>query len=219
MSKILTETSQKIQKFAKDLVGNRVFDLYLKYMGIHTLTSATLVPVALLVGKDALENFMVQDSQVGGELPVLDDPLIGNYLKLAGISTIDISVNTLVPIGILMLIYELYVNKETQKGGSLNKHVKRVWGNRVVDLFTKYLGIKTLTSATLVPIALILGKQQLENFLKDDQSGGFLPEKIPLLDDPLLGNYLKLAGLATIKLSGDVLVPLGIIAVMYNLYK
>ena len=219
MSKILTETSQKIKKFAKDLVGNRVFDLYLKYMGIHTLTSATLVPVALLVGKDALENFMVQDSQVGGELPVLDDPLIGNYLKLAGISTIDISVNTLVPIGILMLIYELYVNKETQKGGSLNKHVKRVWGNRVVDLFTKYLGIKTLTSATLVPIALILGKQQLENFLKDDQTGGFLPDKIPLLDDPLLGNYLKLAGLATLKLSGDVLVPLGIIAVLYNLYN
>ena len=81
------------------------------------------------------------------------------------------------------------------------------------------LGIKTLTSATLVPIALILGKQQLENFLKDDQSGGFLPDKIPLLDDPLLGNYLKLAGLATLKLSGDVLVPLGIIAVLYNLYN
>ena len=219
MSEILKNTSNKIRKFATDLVGNRVFDLYLKYMGIKTLTSATLVPVALLVGRDALEKFMADDSQTGGDLPVLDDPLIGNYLKLAGISTIDISLNTLVPIGVLMLIYDLYINKENQTGGSLNKHVKRVWGNRVLDLFAKYLGIKTLTSATLVPIALILGKNQLENLLKDEQSGGFIGDNLPILDDPLLGNYLKLAGLATVKLSTDVLVPLGIVAVLYHLYK
>tara|TARA_B100001093_G_scaffold474401_1_gene499042 strand:- start:11 stop:673 length:663 start_codon:yes stop_codon:yes gene_type:complete len=219
MSGILKNTSNKIKKFATDLVGNRVFDVYLKYMGIKTLTSATLVPVALLVGKDALEKFMVEDSQTGGDLPVLDDPLIGNYLKLAGISTIDISLNTLVPVGVLMLIYDLYINRENQKGGSLNKHVKRVWGNRVLDLFAKYLGIKTLTSATLVPMALILGKDQLENLLKDEQTGGFLPNDLPVLDDPLLGNYLKLAGLATVQLSTDVLVPLGIVAVLYHLYK
>ena len=219
MSGILKNTSNKIKKFATDLVGNRVFDVYLKYMGIKTLTSATLVPVALLVGKDALEKFMVVDSQTGGDLPVLDDPLIGNYLKLAGISTIDISLNTLVPVGVLMLIYDLYINRENQKGGSLNKHVKRVWGNRVLDLFAKYLGIKTLTSATLVPMALILGKDQLENLLKDEQTGGFLPNDLPVLDDPLLGNYLKLAGLATVQLSTDLLVPLGIVAVLYHLYK
>lgn len=219
MSGVLKDTSNKIRKFATDLVGNRVFDLYLKYMGIKTLTSATLVPVALLVGKDAMEQFMMEDSQTGGDLPVLDDPLIGNYLKLAGISTLNISLNTLVPVGVLMLIYDLYINKENQRGGSLNKHVKRVWGNRVLDLFAKYLGIKTLTSATLVPMALILGKEQLENLLKDEQTGGFLPRDLPVLDDPLLGNYLKLAGLATVKLSTDVLVPLGIVAVLYHLYK
>ena len=28
---VLKQTSQKIRKFATDLVGNRVFDLYLKY--------------------------------------------------------------------------------------------------------------------------------------------------------------------------------------------
>ena len=53
MSEILKNTSDRIRKFATDLVGNRVFDLYLKYVGIKTLTSATLVPVALLVGRDA----------------------------------------------------------------------------------------------------------------------------------------------------------------------
>ena len=88
------------------------------------------------------------------------------------------------PAGVLMLVYDLYLNKENQRGGSLNKHVKRVWGNRVFDLFSKYLGLKTLTSATLVPIALILGKDQLENFFMEEQMAD-LYQKICLLDDPL----------------------------------
>ena len=88
----LNEASKKLYKFGSDLVGNRVFDLYIKYMGIKTLTSATLVPVALLLGKDAMESFLMDVEQTGGamldDLPVLDDPLVGNYLKLAGLSTL-----------------------------------------------------------------------------------------------------------------------------------
>ena len=139
----LSEASKKLYKFGSDLVGNRVFDLYLKYMGIKTLTSATLVPVALLLGKDAMENFLMDVQQTGGaildDLPVLDDPLVGNYLKLAGLSTLEISAGTLVPLGVLMLVYDLYMNQENQKGGSLKKFVKRAYGNRVVELFAKYL--------------------------------------------------------------------------------
>ena len=111
----LKEASKKLYKFGSDLVGNRAFDVYLKYMGIKTLTSATLVPVALLLGKDAMEYFLTDVEQTGGamldDLPILDDPLIGNYLKLAGLSTLEISANTLVPIGVVMLIYDLYMNK------------------------------------------------------------------------------------------------------------
>jgi len=220
----LNEASKKLYKFGSDLVGNRVFDLYIKYMGIKTLTSATLVPVALLLGKDAMESFLMDVEQTGGamldDLPVLDDPLVGNYLKLAGLSTLEISTNTLVPLGVVMLIYNLYMNKETQKGGSLTKFVKRTYGNRVIDLFAKYQGLKTLTSATLVPFALIMGRDALESLLKDDEQigGALIPDNLPLLDDPLLGNYLKIAGLSTLQLTPNTLVPLGIIAVLYNLY-
>lgn len=220
----LNEASKKLYKFGSDLVGNRVFDLYIKYMGIKTLTSATLVPVALLLGKDAMESFLMDVEQTGGamldDLPVLDDPLVGNYLKLAGLSTLEISTNTLVPLGVVMLIYNLYMNKETQKGGSLTKFVKRTYGNRVIDLFAKYQGLKTLTSATLVPFALIMGRDALESLLKDDEQigGALIPNNLPLLDDPLLGNYLKIAGLSTLQLTPNTLVPLGIIAVIYNLY-
>ena len=220
----LNEASKKLYKFGSDLVGNRVFDLYLKYMGIKTLTSATLVPVALLLGKDAMESFLMDVEQTGGavldDLPVLDDPLVGNYLKLAGLSTLEITTNTLVPLGVLMLVYDLYMNRENQKGGSLKKFVKRTYGNRVIDLFAKYQGLKTLTSATLVPFALILGRDALESLLKDDQQmgGALIPANLPLLDDPLLGNYLKIAGLSTLQLTPNTLVPLGVIAVLYNLY-
>ena len=193
-------------------------------MGIKTLTSATLVPVALLLGKDAMESFLMDVEQTGGamldDLPVLDDPLVGNYLKLAGLSTLEISTNTLVPLGVVMLIYNLYMNKESQRGGSLNKFVKRTYGNRVIDLFAKYQGLKTLTSATLVPFALIMGRDALESLLKDDEQigGALIPNNLPLLDDPLLGNYLKIAGLSTLQLTPNTLVPLGIVAVLYNLY-
>ena len=116
------------------------------------------------------------------KLPVLDDPLVGNYLKLAGLSTVNVTMNTLVPLGTLMLVYHLFTKKETQTGGNLTKYVKRVYGNRVLDIFLKYQGIKMLTSTTLVPFALILGKDALENVLKNpgNQKGGFVPDDLPV---------------------------------------
>ena len=173
----LKQAERKLHNFAEDLVGNRVLDLYLKYTGIKTLTSATLVPVALILGKDAMEEFLRKEekSQDGGsdlleqDIVVIDDPLIGNYLKLAGLSAINLTASTLVPLGILMFVYDLYNKEQVQKGGSLNKYIKSVYGNRVLDLFFKYQGLKTLTSSTLVPFALIYGKDVLESALKNDK--------------------------------------------------
>tara|TARA_B100001093_G_scaffold340017_1_gene324795 strand:+ start:1176 stop:1838 length:663 start_codon:yes stop_codon:yes gene_type:complete len=215
-----TSINDRLYNFATGLVGNRVFDLYLKYMGIKTLTTATLVPIALIMGKQELEKFIKTTKQEGGSknLPVLDDPLIGNYLKLAGLSGASFSLNTLVPLGTLMLIYELYMKKESQTGGNMTSYVKRVYGNRVVDLFLKYKGIKMLTSSTLVPIALILGKNMLEKVLSGKQVGGAIPDDLPFLDDPLLGNYLKVTGLSVLSLTMDTMVPLSILAVLYNIY-
>ena len=225
----LNEASRKLYKFGSDLVGNRVFDIYLKYMGVKVLTSATLVPVALLLGKDAMENFINDVKQTGGailhDLPVLDDPLLGNYIKLLGLSTVQITPQTLVPLGVIMLLHDLYIDQglldQNQKGGYLNKYIKKIYGNRILDLFAKYKGLKILTSSTLVPFALIMGKDYLEAFLKnEDQIGGESPRReIYLLDDPLLGNYLKLAGLSTLQINPSTLIPLGIMSVLYNLYN
>ena len=122
--------SNKLYNFGKSLVGNRVFDVYLKYMGIKTLTTATLVPVALIAGQQAMEKFVNELKQTeGANLPVLDDPLVGNYLKLAGLSTLNISLNTLVPLGTLMLVYELVNKGSLQQGGNLSGYVKKIYGN------------------------------------------------------------------------------------------
>lgn len=216
----MSNINKKLYDFATGLVGNRVFDLYLKYMGIKTLTTATLVPIALIMGKNEMDKFLKTTKQKGGakNLPVLDDPLIGNYLKLAGLSAINFSLNTLVPLGTLMLIYELYIHKESQTGGNLTKHMKRIYGNRVLDLFLKYKGIKILSSSTLVPFALIFGKDVLENVLSGKQVGGAIPDDLPILDDPLLGNYLKITGLSAMSLTLDTLVPVSILGVLYHVY-
>lgn len=108
-----------VREFLRSVLGNRVLDLYLKYAGIKTLTTATLVPFALILGKEAVEELM--NIQTGGALipkniPLFDHKLVGNYLKLVGISTVKLSLNTLVPLGVLMIVHDLY-NNYTQTGG------------------------------------------------------------------------------------------------------
>ena len=227
------KVNNKLKKFVKSLVGNRVLDLYLKYKGITILTTATLVPVALLLGKDAFEKFILNSKiQSGGDLipnklPLVDDPLIGNYLKLAGVGSLaSITPYTLIPLGILMLLYNVYETNTLIGGGNgtrseLMKYVNKIWGNRILDLFVKYQGLKVLSVSTLVPIALLLGRDMLEQVLLSKQKGGanlHIPEDLPLIDDPLLGNYLKLAGISMLDLSASTLIPLGLVAVLYQIY-
>lgn len=112
-----------------------------------------------------------------------------------------------------------------QLGGLYMKSIlKTLTSNRVLDLYLKYLGIKTLTTSTLVPISLIMGKKLFEksvNYITDNnnQEGGFnLENKIPLLDDDLIGNYLKISGLTALTLSPHTLIPLGLIMSIYSMY-
>ena len=110
-----------VKRFMKRVLGNRVLDLYLKYGGLKTLTTATMVPVALILGKDYIEGLI--KGQVGGgdpipkKIPILDDPLVGTYLKLAGLSSISITLNSLVPLGVIMIAHDLYA-KHLQSGGA-----------------------------------------------------------------------------------------------------
>ena len=224
----MSSVQKKMNEFFVSLSDNRMLDLYLKYMGIKMLTTATLVPFGLIMGKQYMRQFINETRQTGGanldNLPVVDDALFGNYLKLSGLSTLSFSPTALIPLGTLMLIHHMYTTR-SQSGGALNTHIKNLWGNRVLDLFAKYQGIKLLTSSTMVPFALIYGKDYLRDFFETTQKGGAkkglklrLPTTLPLVDDPLLGNYLKLSGLSVLSLTPGTLIPLGLLATLYHLY-
>lgn len=255
MAALEKSVSRRLYNFASELVGNRVLDIYLKYKGITTLTSATLVPIALLLGQQQFKQFIKSQKkgnrlQEGGEfkIPVIDAPGISSYLKLLGLYHMNFAPHTLVPLGVLVTLYELYKDK-IQKGGAIdNKNMffdftRGLVGNRVLDLFLKYKGITALNAYTLVPIALILGKQVFSDYLKNKKAIKMAPNdvseqlnnlnspddiyinqlggkvKLPFVDDPLIGNYLKVVGLYHLPLTTGTLIPLGVAMVIYQLYK
>tara|TARA_B100000963_G_scaffold192309_2_gene167384 strand:+ start:5 stop:1324 length:1320 start_codon:yes stop_codon:yes gene_type:complete len=119
---------QNVKSWLKKILGNRVFDLYVKYMGIKTLNTATLVPFGLILSRDYIEDFLKED-QVGGsflerEFPFIDNQLVGTYLKLVGLSVMDLTPHTLVPLGAAMVLYDLalrdMIGGFSQKGGARN---------------------------------------------------------------------------------------------------
>ena len=253
MTELQTSISSKLYNFASGLVGNRVFDIYLKFMGITTLTSTTLVPVALILGQSAFRKYIRSTKnreQFGGKttIPVLDAPGISTYLKLIGLYNLNFAPHTLVPLGVIMSLYEMYKDK-IQLGGSIDDNnmfydfSSKIVGNRVVDLFLKYKGITTLNAYTLVPVALILGKQVFQDYLNDKRSIRQAPSSIqaqldnfnsseniainqrggkidlPFVDDPLIGDYLKVVGLYHLPLTTGTLIPLGVLMLIYQLYQ
>jgi len=127
-----------VKRFVRRIMNNRVFDLYLKYLGITVLTPNTLVPIALIMGVQTFHK-VVQDMkrndeaiQRGGKglldikIPVIDDKIIGNGLKLAGVYGLStISPYTLIPVGVLMLIYEKMKSDDRSRSRSRSKSRSR----------------------------------------------------------------------------------------------
>jgi hypothetical protein len=75
----------------------------------------------------------------------------------------------------------------------------------------------------MVPFALLLGRDAFKFVVSDEvkkQSGGkvLIPKNIPVIDDPLLGNYLKLAGLSVVELTATTMIPLALAMVLYHVY-
>ena len=242
----------KVTDFAKKILGNRVLDVYLKYTALKTLTSATMVPVAFILGKEYLQKVMNQSGggdPIPSDIPLLDHPLVGTYLKVLGLSALDLTTGTLLPLGSLMIIHDLYTSSDSQTGGSKEKNLsrfitekygsivskngrgkaqvggtrvtdfaKKILGNRVLDVYLKYTAVKTLTSATMVPIAFILGKEYLEKVMNQSGGGDPIPADIPLLDHPLVGTYLKILGLSALDLTTGTLLPLGSLMIIHDLY-
>lgn len=113
---------KNLKQLVYKLFDNRLLDLYLKTLGITTLTTTTLVPIALIMGKDQFSKVVNRFKQTTelpkGKIPVLDHDLLGNYLKLGGLGSIAISPSTLLPIGFVITLMGFIANNKDQTGGS-----------------------------------------------------------------------------------------------------
>ena len=126
------ETSSTLYSVASKLVNNRVLDLYLKAMGIATLTPTTLVPLALVMGattfSETVEDILAIEKGAGNGkkakskskskkdsgkdgmyIPIIDDAVFGTYTKYAGAAAqLALSPFTLIPVGVAIAVYEFY---------------------------------------------------------------------------------------------------------------
>ena len=111
----------RVTDFAKKILGNRILDLYLKYNALKILNTATIVPMAFILGREHLQKVLNQSGggdPIPSDIPILDHSLVGTYLKILGISTLDVTMGTLLPLGSLMIIHDLYTNHRSDEGQS-----------------------------------------------------------------------------------------------------
>ena len=213
-------THNKLKDFIKGIIGEVNLKNYMKHFQITHFQTTTLAPLALLLGQKEFSKFLKKLPQSGGGINcnIMEDPLTTNYLKLAGLSTKKFNEGTLIPLGILKIIHNMHIRNLTQKDGELTKYIKSSWDKDIITLFKKHHNIKKLTTLKLVPLAIIMDKNILINYLENGQDIKMTKSKLKFISDPMLTNYFKLIGLKKNNIYISTLVPLGILVVLYHLY-
>ena len=213
---------KKLYNFIKKIIGTRILRKYMVHLGIDHFQTNTLVPLSLLLGKKEFATYIKNTVQRGGgvncNINVMEDPLTSNYLKLAGLSSEKINKDTLIPLGILKFIHSMHIHNFTQKNGELTKYIKKDWNKDIIPLLKKHHNVRRLSTLTLVPLAIIMDKDILVNYLENNQDINMTNSQLQFIKDPMLMNYFKLIGLNKKNLYISTLVPLGILAVLHHLY-
>jgi len=208
-----------LYSFSINLVGKYAINLYMSKIKIKMLHTNTRIPIAILSGKKTFLKYI--KSKKFGKNPsyqLVFDPLIYNYLQLGGINQEDISNKTIAPIGIIRFIYFMYVNNIYRDKGYLDKFIKKYIDINIPVILKHTRGIHILRTSTLIPIALIIEKKQLYNYLVYNKDSKLLYKNYKFIKDPLLSEYLQLINLSTENIYLSTLVPLGLLLVLYNLY-
>ncbi len=210
---------KKLYTFSINLVGKHAIDLYMSKRKINILETNTRIPLILLSGKRLFlkyiksRNFFKNISNT-----VVFEPLIYNYLKLGGFRQEKISYKTNVPIGIIKLIYFMYINNIDSENGYLDKFIKRYIGYEIPLIFKNINRIDNLKTSTLIPIALITNKKELYRFFFLNKDSRVLYINYKFIKDPLLNEYFNFINMYNKKVYLSTLVPLGLLLVLYHLY-
>ena len=175
-----TLTKEDVQKggFLAMSVTDPLMNQYMGMFGIYELTALTLVPFAFLLGRDLFEQVMKQYQsaegvkapaqvvQQGGAANWMDIPILDTFLKIQG--NINITPATLVPLGILGVVYYVIRGKkpeEAQRGGGVPAFLKTDSLKQYMDM----MGISTLSYQTMLPFALIISKELFDRYVRQNK--------------------------------------------------
>lgn len=159
-------------------VTDPIMKQFMSTFGIYELTALTLVPFAFLLGRDIFEKVVKDYSkaegveapatvvQKGGVANWMDIPILDTFLKIQG--NVNITPATLVPLGILVVVYYVMRGKkpeEAQKGGGLPAFLSTESLQSYMDM----MGISTLTHQTMLPFALIVSKELFDRYVRQNK--------------------------------------------------
>jgi ABC-type Fe3+ transport system permease subunit len=172
-----TLSKQEVQRggFQAMSVTDPLIERYMSLFGLYEVTALTLVPFAFLLGRDIFEKVLkgyekaegvvspLETVQRGGSPNWMDIPILDTFLKIQG--NVNITPATLVPFGILMIVYYVIRGKKAetaQRGGS---SMPAFLSNPNLKKYLEMMGITAINSQTLLPFALIISKELFDKYV------------------------------------------------------
>ena len=176
-----TLSKEEVQRggFQAMSVTDTLMKEYMGMFGIYELTALTLVPFAFLLGRDLFER-VVDDykkaegiespakvAQKGGAASWMDIPILDTYLKIQG--NINITPATLVPLGILMVVYYVIRGKKVENAQYGGMGMPEFLSTASLKSYMDMMGITTLTQQTLLPFSLIISKEIFDKYVRQQK--------------------------------------------------
>lgn len=176
-----TLSKEEVQRggFQAMSVTDTLMKEYMGMFGIYELTALTLVPFAFLLGRDLFER-VVDDykkaegiespakvAQKGGAASWMDIPILDTYLKIQG--NINITPATLVPFGILMVVYYVIRGKKVENAQYGGMGMPEFLSTASLKSYMDMMGITTLTQQTLLPFSLIISKEIFDKYVRQQK--------------------------------------------------
>ena len=173
----MNKQTLKLNDMIDNLIGLKLFHKFLKKhkININSVSTTTMVPLAMLFGKKTFiyemknknsHNLRNLEDIIENEYKLNDDNLFGVYLGLFGLNKSKIELKKTIPLGILYSLYKLMQFNDSSQNFILK--IYSIIGEENLKVYKHFLSIKNINSATLFPLAFILGKKQFESTIIND---------------------------------------------------
>ena len=215
-----------IENTLLNYIDNDTLSDFKKKAHLETLTTATMIPLAIIMSKELFNLVKLPSQQKKSKTN-------GDFLKKCKLLPFALKPETLIPAGILLSMLISYNNiLKIQKGGSPYSNLetftfKKLTKPQVTQTLKFFDLPKQLNSSTLLPICMLFGDKVYEKYIIDDikkhnniNTMGDTPilKKYPFLKDELLQEYLESNNFEG-NIRMNTLVPLGLLFMLYNIYS